>query len=120
MTTLMNIFNLGIKEFRSLYRDPAMLILIAFAFSFDIYIAAKGQPETLQSAPVAIVDEYQTPLSMRIADSLYPPYFMTPIITTQENANIGMNRGTYSFTLDIPPNFQRDVTAGRKPDLPLT
>jgi ABC-2 type transport system permease protein len=119
MTTLMNIFNLGIKEFRSLYRDPAMLILIAFAFSFDIYIAAKGQPETLQSAPVAIVDEDQTPLSMRIADSLYPPYFMTPVITSQENANIGMNRGTYSFTLDIPPNFQRDVDAGRAPDLQL-
>jgi ABC-2 type transport system permease protein len=119
MTTLMNIFNLGIKEFRSLYRDPAMLILIAFAFSFDIYIAAKGQPETLQSAPVAIVDEDQTPLSMRIADSLYPPYFMTPVITSEENASQGMDRGTYSFTLDIPPNFQRDVMAGQEPDLQL-
>jgi len=119
MTTLNNIFNLGIKEFRSLYRDPAMLILIAFAFSFDIYIAAKGQPETLQSAPVAIVDEDRTPLSMRIADSLYPPYFMPPVITSQENARKGMDRGTYSFTLDIPPNFQRDVMAGRKPELQL-
>jgi ABC-2 type transport system permease protein len=119
MTTFINIFHLGIKEFRSLYRDPAMLILIAFAFSFDIYIAAKGQPETLQSAPVAIVDEDQTPLSMRIADSLYPPYFMSPVVTSQENASQGMNRGTYSFTLDIPPNFQRDVMAGREPDLQL-
>jgi ABC-2 type transport system permease protein len=119
MTTLKNIFNLGIKEFRSLYRDPAMLVLIAFAFSFDIYIAAKGQPETLQSAPVAIVDEDRTPLSMRIADSLYPPYFMMPVITSQDNARMGMNRGTYSFTLDIPPNFQRDVIAGRSPDMQL-
>jgi len=119
MTTFINIFHLGIMEFRSLYRDPAMLILIAFAFSFDIYIAAKGQPETLQSAPVAIVDEDQTPLSMRIADSLYPPYFMSPVVTSQENASQGMNRGTYSFTLDIPPNFQRDVMAGREPDLQL-
>ncbi|WP_420238334.1 ABC-2 transporter permease [Telmatobacter bradus] len=119
MTTLMNIFHLGIKEFRSLYRDPAMLILIAFAFSFDIYIAAKGQPETLQSAPVAIVDEDRTPMSMRIADSLYPPYFMPPVITSQDNANKGINRGTYSFTLDIPPNFQRDVLAGREPAMQL-
>jgi len=119
MTTLMNIFHLGIKEFRSLYRDPAMLILIAFAFSFDIYIAAKGQPETLQSAPVAIVDEDRTPMSMRIADSLYPPYFMPPVITSQDNANKGIDRGTYSFTLDIPPNFQRDVLAGREPAMQL-
>jgi ABC-2 type transport system permease protein len=115
----MNIFHLGIKEFRSLYRDPAMLMLIAFAFSFDIYIAAKGQPETLQSAPVAIVDEDQTPLSMRIADSLYPPYFMPPVITSQENASKGLDRGTYSFTLDVPPNFQRDVMAGREPAMQL-
>lgn len=119
MTTLNNIFNLGIKEFRSLYRDPAMLILIAFAFSFDIYIAAKGQPESLQSAPVAIVDEDRTPLSMRIADSLYPPYFMPPTITSQKIASKGMDRGTYSFTLDIPPNFQRDVMASRKPAMQL-
>jgi len=119
MTTLTNIFHLGIKEFRSLYRDPAMLVLIVFAFSCDIYIAAKGQPETLQNAPVAIVDEDQTPLSMRIADSLYSPYFMPPIITTQDDASTGMDRGTYSFTLDIPPNFQRDVMAGRTPDLQL-
>jgi len=119
MTTLMNIFHLGIKEFRSLYRDPAMLVLIAFAFSCDIYIAAKGQPESLQSAPVAIVDEDRTPLSMRIADSLYPPYFLPPVITTQADATKGMDRGTYSFTLDIPPNFQRDVTAGRAPGLQL-
>jgi ABC-2 type transport system permease protein len=119
MTTFINVFHLGMKEFRSLYRDPAMLVLIAFAFSFDIYIAAKGQPESLQSAPVAIVDEDRTPLSMRIADSLYPPYFIPPVITSQENASQGMNRGTYSFTLDIPPNFQRDVMADRQPAMQL-
>jgi ABC-2 type transport system permease protein len=119
MQTLKNIAHLGFKEIRSLYRDPAMLVLIAFAFSFDIYIAAKGQPETLQSAPVAIVDEDRTPLSMRIGDSLYPPYFMTPVITTEAAAAAGMDRGTYSFTLGIPPNFQRDAMAGRQPDLQL-
>jgi ABC-2 type transport system permease protein len=119
MKTIKNIFHLGVKEFHSLYRDRAMLVLIAFAFSFDIYIAAKGQPETLQSAPVAIIDEDQTPLSMRIRDSLYPPYFMTPVITSQDDASKGMGRGTYSFTLDIPPNFQRDVMAGREPGLQL-
>jgi ABC-2 type transport system permease protein len=119
MTALKNIFHLGIKEFRSLYRDPAMLILIAFAFSFDIYIAAKGQPETLQNAPVAIVDEDRTPLSMRIADSLYPPYFMPPVITSQQEASKGLDRGTYSFSLDIPPNFQRNVMAGREPEMQL-
>ena len=27
----------------------------------------------------------------------------------------GLDAGRYTFVLDIPPNFQRDVQAGRKP-----
>jgi ABC-2 type transport system permease protein len=27
----------------------------------------------------------------------------------------GMDAGDYTFVLDIPPNFQRDVLAGRAP-----
>ena len=119
MNTLANIFHLGIKEFRSLLRDPAMLVLIAFAFSMDIYIAAHSQPETLQSAPIAIVDEDRTPLSMRIADSLYPPYFQKPMVTSQQDADLGMDTGRYSFSLDIPPNFQSDTIAGRQPAVQL-
>ena len=119
MKTLANIFHLGIKEFRSLYRDPAMLALIAFAFSADLYIAARGQPETLQNAPIAIVDEDRTPLSARIADSLYPPYFQRPVLTSQNGAGAGMGAGLYSFSLEVPPDFQRDLVAGRTPELQL-
>jgi hypothetical protein len=32
-----NIFHLGIKELRSLWRDPCMLVLIVYAFSGSIY-----------------------------------------------------------------------------------
>ena len=119
MTTLANIFHLGIKEFRSLYRDPAMLVLIVFAFSIGIYSAARSQPETLQSAPIAIVDEDRTPLSMRMTDSLYPPYFQKPTVTSQQDADLGIDTGRYSFSIDIPPNFQSDVIAGRNPGLQL-
>jgi ABC-2 type transport system permease protein len=116
---LANIFHLGVKEFRSLYRDPAMLILIAWAFSIGIFVAARAKPETLQDAPIAIVDEDRSQLSMKIVDSIYPPYFTTPSITTRTEADDGMNNGRYSFLLDIPPDFQRDVLAGRAPAIQL-
>ena len=119
MTYLANIFHLGIKELRSLYRDPAMLALIAWAFSLGIYVAARAQPEVLQSVPIAIVDEDQTPLSMRITDSLYPPHFNKPVLTTSRAAAFGMDNGRYSFSLEIPPNFQQDVIAGRRPAVQL-
>ncbi len=117
--SLENIFHLGVKEFRSLYRDPAMLVLILWAFSLGIFVAAHAQPESLQRAPVAIVDEDRSALSMRLIDSLYPPYFSKPVVTTLQDADDGMNNGQYSFSLDIPPNFQKDVLAGRQPSMQL-
>ena len=30
-----------------------------------------------------------------------------------------MNSGKYTFVVDIPPNFQRDVLAGRQPGLQI-
>lgn len=119
MNSFKNIFHLGVKEFRSLYRDTAMLILIAWAFSFGIYVAARAQPEALQRAPVAIVDEDRSALSMRIIDSLYPPNFSKPTLTTLEDADRGMNEGRYSFSVDIPLNFQKDVLASRHPSVQL-
>ena len=54
---LFNIFHLGIKELWGLWRDPAMLVLIAFMFGVSVYTGAKAVPETLNRAPIAIVDE---------------------------------------------------------------
>lgn len=119
MKHLSNIFHLGIKEFRSLYRDPILLGLIVWAFSFGIYVAARAQPESLQRAPIAIIDEDHSALSSRIIDSFYPPHFNPPVLTTQHEADRGMNSGRYSFSLDIPPNFQRDILAGRRPAVQL-
>jgi hypothetical protein len=48
MRSLANIFNLGIKEFRSLGRDYAMLALIVWAFTLGVYSSATGIPETLR------------------------------------------------------------------------
>ena len=52
MRALANVFHLGIKEFRSLQRDYAMLLLIAWAFSLGVYSSATGLPETLHNAPL--------------------------------------------------------------------
>ena len=66
MKKIENIFNLGVKEFRSLGRDYAMLTLIAWAFSFGVYSSATGVPETLHNASIAVVDEDQSQLSKQI------------------------------------------------------
>jgi ABC-2 type transport system permease protein len=113
--SLENIYRLGVKELWSLVRDPVMLVLIAYVFTVGIYVAATAMPETLHNAPIAIVDEDGSPLSARIVASFYPPHFKTPHLVSLAEGDLGMDNGDYTFVLDIPPNFQRDVLARRVP-----
>ena len=114
-----NVWRLGVKELWSLVRDPAMLVLIVYVFSVAIYVAATAMPESLHNAAIAIVDEDASPLSARVVSSFYPPHFKTPVLVTLAEMDPGLDNGKYTFVLDIPPNFQRDVLAGRRPKAQL-
>jgi ABC-2 type transport system permease protein len=114
-----NILHLGIKELRSLVRDPLMLGLVVYAFTFAIYSAATALPETLNRAPIAIVDEDNSPVSWRITDAFQMPYFLPPAVISQAEMDARMDAGLDTFALNIPPDFQRDLLAGRTPTLQL-
>jgi ABC-2 type transport system permease protein len=116
---LANIHRLGVKELWSLWRDPMMLVLIVYTFTISVYTAATAVPETLQGASIAIVDEDDSPLSSRIASAFYPPRFTRPARITLAEVDPGLDSGDYTYVLDIPPGFQRDVLAGRSPQLQL-
>ncbi|RMX08889.1 ABC transporter permease [Corticibacter populi] len=114
-----NIYRLGVKELWSLWRDPVMLVLIVYVFTAAVYTAASAMPETLHNAPIAIVDEDDSPLSQRIASAFYPPQFSPPQHIDWPQVDPGMDAGNYTFAMVIPPNFQRDVLAGRAPQIQL-
>ncbi len=114
-----NIWYLGVKELRGLLRDPILLGFIVFAFTVSVYTAARSAPETLNKAPIAIVDEDRSPLSARIIGAFYPPYFLPPRLITQQEMDARMDAGLDTFALVIPAEFQADVLAGRAPDIQL-
>jgi len=114
-----NILKLGIKELRSLARDPIMLVLIIYAFSMSIYTGANALPETLNRAAIAVVDEDQSPVSSRIITAFNPPYFSIPKLISQSEMDRRMDAGIDTFALDIPPNFQRDLLARKSPTIQL-
>jgi ABC-2 type transport system permease protein len=116
---LQNIWNLGIKELRSLWSDRLLLLFVVWAFSGALYTAAKGAPDRLHRAPMAVVDEDQSPLSQRVISAFYPPTFMAPILIGLPDMDKGMDAGRYTFVMDIPPDFQRDVLAGKSPTIQL-
>ncbi|RRV38962.1 ABC transporter permease [Pseudomonas sp. o96-267] len=119
MERLANILYLGIKELRSLQHDLALVLLILWAFSMGVYSAATSMPESLHNAAIAVVDEDQSQLSERLIQAFQEPYFRTPERIDLSEMDRGMDAGRYTFTLNIPPNFQRDVLAGRSPAIQL-
>lgn len=114
-----NIFQLGLKELRSLYRDPAMLVLIIYSFTVAIYEGATAIPEAPHRASIAVVDEDRSQASLRIVNAFQLPYFIEPKAITHEEMDSGMDDGLYTFTLNIPPRFQEDLLAGRSPTIQL-
>ncbi|WP_160121602.1 ABC transporter permease [Rhodovarius lipocyclicus] len=116
---LSHILHLGIKELRGLARDPMLIMLVVYAFTLQIYSASKALPETLNHAPIAIVDEDRSPLATRITEAFYPPFFTMPQMIDQLSMDRRMDAGLDAFALDIPPEFQRDLLAGRNPTVQL-
>lgn len=116
---LTHVLNLGIKEMRGLARDPVLLFLMIYSFSLSIYTAATAMPETLNRAAIAVVDEDRSAVSSRIITSLYPPFFVSPQVITHSEMDARMDAGLDTFALDIPPNFQRDLLAGKSPTIQL-
>jgi ABC-2 type transport system permease protein len=114
-----NIYWLGVKELRSFFRDFVLLALVIYAFSLAVTLQARSSSQELQNASIAIVDEDQSELSRRIAHAFMPPLWQVPRQIAESDIVPAMNSGKFTFVVDIPPNFQRDVLAGRQPSLQI-
>jgi ABC-2 type transport system permease protein len=117
--SLANIYRLGVKELRSLRSDPVMVFLILWAFTFIVYSVAKGEKFEVQQASVAIVDEDQSALSRRIGAAIQQPFFREPVAIEAGQIDKAMDRGEYVFVLEIPPGFEADILAGRRPAIQI-
>jgi len=117
MRSLSTIFWLSTKEVRSFLSDWALLGLMIYSFSLAIIAQAQSNAQELRNASLGVVDEDRSELSQRIVAAFLPPYFKPPQPVQQVDVDRLMNTGRYTFILDIPPHFQRDVVAGRTPAL---
>ena len=119
MKRLANIFWLGTKELRSLQRDTVLVVFVVYAFTLAIYSQAKGTSSEVHNASIAFVDEDQSALSKRLFESFYPPRFKYPRTIEAPQIDSLMDDGTYMFVVVIPPRYEADLRAGRKPELQI-
>jgi ABC-2 type transport system permease protein len=115
LRTLQNIYWLGTKELRSFARDYVLLGFVVWAFSLAIYSQARSHAQELSNASIGLVDEDHSALSHRIASAFFPPDFKRPEPVAAPDVDRAMDTAQHTFIIDIPPNFERDVLAGRQP-----
>ncbi|MDX8449405.1 ABC transporter permease [Mesorhizobium captivum] len=115
MERLANIFWLGTKELRSFSRDFVLFGFVIYSFTLAVYAQAESPAQEAHNSSVAIVDEDHSALSRAIASALLPPYFNPPTEVVAGQVDELMDTARSTFVLDVPPHFERDVMAGRRP-----
>jgi ABC-2 type transport system permease protein len=111
------IFWLGTKELRSFLRDTVLIVLVIYTFSLAVISQAQSNSQELNKASIAVADEDNSPLSRRIMHAFLPPLFLPPQPIAVADIVPSMNAGHFTFVVDFPPHFERDVLAGRSPAL---
>ncbi|NLV23970.1 MAG: ABC transporter permease [Deltaproteobacteria bacterium] len=119
MTSLLNIFWLGLKEMRSLLSDWVMILFVAYAFTLAIYVQATGTSSEVNNASIAFVDEDGSALSGELMNAFYPPRFQAPQRIAAALVDDAMDKGRFMFVVVVPPFFEKDLRAGRHPDVQL-
>jgi len=114
-----NIYRLMIKELRGIRSDAVMLVLVAYSFTFAIYAVATGASTEATNLSVAVVDEDHSDLSRRIADGLTPPTFQPAVQIASTEMDAAMDAARFLYAIEIPPKFQADILAGRKPSIQI-
>lgn len=118
--SLLNIFHLSVKELKSLFTDPIMLVLIVTVYTVSNISVFYGTSVGVKNAVVAFVDKDDSRLSRMIRTTARPPYFKDyGRKTTREESEALMRDGEATFVMDIPENFERDLMGGRNPKIQL-
>jgi len=114
-----HIFQLGLKEIVSLWRDPVLLFLIAYSFTFSIYTPSKSAVMDVVNASIAVVDEDDSQAARAIREAFLPPLFLPAAQIDFKDINQDMDSGKYTFVVNIPPRFQSDLERDAKPTVQI-
>ena len=114
---LWHIYRLGLKELISFRYDYVLVIMVIYSFTVMVIVPAKGTGVQVRNSSVAYIDEDQSLLSQRIIDSIQQPFFQKPQAIIYHDINQVLDRAEYIFVLHIPSGFQKDLLAGKSPEI---
>ena len=115
MRNAWHILFLGVKELISLARDPVLLFLIAYAFTFAVYTPSKSAVMDLVNASIAVVNQDDSQAARTVQESFLPPLFLPPASISFSDINPDMDSGRYTFVVNLPEQFQEGLAKDTKP-----
>jgi len=107
------IIAMTVKELKQLVRDPVLLLIIAYFFTADVYLAGSGINLSLRNASVMVIDHDHSAASRELIYRFRQPYFeYKGEISGKNKAEKLLDKGQVLAVLDIPENFQRLLLQG--------
>lgn len=98
------------KEYRQFFRDRALIGIVLYVFTIEIYLAGTGFNIEVRNYPTAIFDRDRTQWSVQLAEKFRQPYFrVTGMITSEAEMVDLLNRGVVSLVVVIPHGFARSL-----------
>ncbi len=111
------IYWLGLKEVMSLRRDWVMMALLVWSFTLAPIMEATGVASSVNNASIAFADEDDSPLSRALATAFFPPEFQPVVQIEPGKGPAYMDAGHFIFVVAVPPGFEKDLRAGRSPEI---
>lgn len=115
----LRLFGYARRETQEISRDPIRLGFALFGTLILMFVLGYGINMDVENIPFAIYDQDRTPESrdyiQNIAGSRY--FIQHTEILNENEMDQRMRSGELSLTLEIPPNFGKDLRRGRAPGI---
>jgi len=110
-----------IKEFKQIFRDPRMKMIIFISPLFQIILFGYSANKDITYVPTAIFDRDNTKESRDLLHKFtYSKYFVpVRFITEDKQENEVLDKGQVSMVIRIDRGFGRDIKAGKEADIQL-
>ncbi|MDP3028704.1 MAG: ABC transporter permease [Deltaproteobacteria bacterium] len=103
------------KELAQIFRDKALLFILAWAFTGAIYTAGHGMSMEVKRFPTVVYDMSKSPASRDLINRFQSPYFKILSYLNHEKEITGwLDSGRASMAVVIPPDLQRRIDKGKQ------
>ncbi len=110
----MRTFALIKKELLQFSRDPALVAVVLWCFSLDVYLCARGFSVELKNYPIAIRNLDGSQMSLSLIDHILPPQFrIIGIINSDRESDELLTTGRAQMVIEIDKDFTRDIARGK-------